>query len=1558
MALTKISTAMISQSAAAVDLNVDAGTFYVDTTNNRVGVGGKTDPDTPLHVIGTVTATTFAGSGASLTDIPNSALTNSSITINSTAVSLGGSLTLTTANIAENTNLYYTNARADARIAAADTDDLSEGSSNLYYTDARVDARVSGGSLGNITTTGYIRGPATFTIDPAAHGDNTGTVVIAGNLQVDGVTTTINSTTLTVDDKNITLASGSANAAAASGAGFTVDIGTGTNPAITYDGTNDEWDFNKPLEVVGAISSADTGVQKATFANVGNDLVMTANAGATNVSSNIIFKSSQSGGSVAERMRIDSSGNVDLYQGKNLTWRYAAGSTIRGSISVDSADNITFSNTSSNTERMRIDTSGNVGIGTAGAANLRQLDLKNTSHSLMAISAGTGSHAGVFYYDGTTEMFNQYYDNSSDKFILSSSAIANQFVIDRASGNVGIGTSSPSAKLDIAGGHIFLDNAYGLFIGDGNTGMIGRGSADTSSYVGIRVNGGTDKITVKSTGNVGIGASNPGAKLHVVGPGRFDNSASTSVRLHINNSGSNDYASIYADTASAYKNLIINPSGGNVGIGTTNPTTDVTKFGSGAGGLSVAGGQPVVTVRSTANAQYVGYFGQVSTNTYLGAIGGGDLLIQTGTGGTEKMRITSAGNVGIGTAPATWAKLDILGSGGAQTGATQALQVRSPSATAGEGVGIRLNAASGSHEAVGIIGMVNNPSGNAGAMTFHTYNLGATIDEQMRIDNLGNVGIGVSDPDSKLEIKGAGGGLGLTFKTTDASSNETFFCMDGGRVGVRYGPLLVGIPSGTTPATNAVFQVEEAGLLTVLSTGSVGIGTATPQKKFHIEHTAGASEGILISGASDTAGHTAGILLRAEGGEANSALRAKAGIFLERTADYGIGKLHIANRHNSDNVSATISDANITIYNDKVGIGTTTPSAKLTVRNNANWGESAVLLADTNAEGPAFLTMQKYPVTQAEGGAVQMGNGDYIGGVIMKGFTNSGTNSKNYIEIWGRATNVAHGSESSMLNIGTFASGTEHANTLVAREGKVGIGTNNPSSKLEVAGMTADAYTATAFNDKPAITIKHANTSTHYGGIRFCNTAGNYEHFFGSVQTGTRADMVFQGYNGSSAYQEHMRIKDTGNVGINEDTPLAKLHVVGGRTSGTVYDTAVFAGGQNSTSGSGARIYLSGCENDPIARGTIIEGIMNDNGNSHELSFYTSGNSQAPAKRLTIFNTVVASEVDVSIKNGKKIELQTTAGAARGFISAQETNTGGTHGAGLIIATSGGENITFKDSGIGGDTNMVITGGGDVEIPNGQLILGDTDSRIGEMWLYGTGNNYLRWFGTSGNDFEIDLQGTGSTGKLAFNQLDLALSTQSSRLIVGASAGTNSLYGTTSVPAIGIFGQGAYATCGAHMEIAGDGDIGWSPIYINKFDWASGKDARWIAFGVNGFGTDSGNLSYDGTNFAIVNGSDYRLKENIVDYSGGLAKIEELQVRSYNKKEGVSRDITQQGFIAHEAALANIPGLVIGEKDAMKEDEMGNTVPDYQSINREALIPYLVSAIQELTARVRELENS
>tara|TARA_B100000902_G_scaffold19872_1_gene23818 strand:- start:311 stop:997 length:687 start_codon:yes stop_codon:yes gene_type:complete len=96
----------------------------------------------------------------------------------------------------------------------------------------------------NVILTGELRGPSTLVLDPAAIGDATGTVQIKGDLQVDGTQTIINSTTLDVDDLNITIAKGAANALAANGAGLTVD---GASATFTYDSTADEWQMNKPL---------------------------------------------------------------------------------------------------------------------------------------------------------------------------------------------------------------------------------------------------------------------------------------------------------------------------------------------------------------------------------------------------------------------------------------------------------------------------------------------------------------------------------------------------------------------------------------------------------------------------------------------------------------------------------------------------------------------------------------------------------------------------------------------------------------------------------------------------------------------------------------------------------------------------------------------------------------------------------------------------------------------------------------------------------------------------------------------------------------------------------------------------------------------------------------------------------------------------------------------------------------------------------------------------------------------------------------------------------------
>ena len=102
---------------------------------------------------------------------------------------------------------------------------------------------------------------------------------------------------------------------------------------------------------------------------------------------------------------------------------------------------------------------------------------------------------------------------------------------------------------------------------------------------------------------------------------------------------------------------------------------------------------------------------------------------------------------------------------------------------------------------------------------------------------------------------------------------------------------------------------------------------------------------------------------------------------------------------------------------------------------------------------------------------------------------------------------------------------------------------------------------------------------------------------------------------------EAMRLTNNGNVGIDETAPLAKLHVVGGRANGTVYNTIIAAGGVNSTDGSGARLILTGCENDPLARGTVIEGISTGTGNSHQLNFKTNNGSNTPTTRMTIGHT-------------------------------------------------------------------------------------------------------------------------------------------------------------------------------------------------------------------------------------------------------------------------------------------------------------------------------------------------
>lgn len=70
-------------------------------------------------------------------------------------------------------------------------------------------------------------------------------LTVTGDLTVNGTTVTLNTTTLDVEDLNITVAKGAATAAAANGAGLTVD---GAGATLTYASSDDSWNFNKILK--------------------------------------------------------------------------------------------------------------------------------------------------------------------------------------------------------------------------------------------------------------------------------------------------------------------------------------------------------------------------------------------------------------------------------------------------------------------------------------------------------------------------------------------------------------------------------------------------------------------------------------------------------------------------------------------------------------------------------------------------------------------------------------------------------------------------------------------------------------------------------------------------------------------------------------------------------------------------------------------------------------------------------------------------------------------------------------------------------------------------------------------------------------------------------------------------------------------------------------------------------------------------------------------------------------------------------------------------------------
>ena len=176
----------------------------------------------------------------------------------------------------------------------------------------------------------------------------------------------------------------------------------------------------------------------------------------------------------------------------------------------------------------------------------------------------------------------------------------------------------------------------------------------------------------------------------------------------------------------------------------------------------------------------------------------------------------------------------------------------------------------------------------------------------------------------------------------------------------------------------------------------------------------------------------------------------------------------------------------------------------------------------------------------------------------------------------------------------------------------------------------------------------------------------------------------------------------------------------------------------------------------------------------------------------------------------------------------------------------------------------------------------------------------------------------------------------------------NVLIGQTSTSA-GADGKLAVTTTGGSPAGTFKNDAGsgqYTGVFYNS---ATTGNNSFVLFGTEGTFTSRGGITYNrGAGLTAYNTtSDQRLKENIVDASSALSKIDSVKVRSFDWKE--TGNHVDFGVIAQE--------LVTVAPECVTEGDDGDEIKSTWQVDTSALVPALVKAIQELSAKVTALEE-
>ena len=338
-------------------------------------------------------------------------------------------------------------------------------------------------------------------------------LTLAGDLTVNGTTTTINTENLLVEDKNIIIGNvATPSDVTADGGGITLK--GATDKTINWVDATDAWTsserFSYPLGSATAPALTFTGDPNTGIYSPGADQVSVATGG-------------------TERLRIDAAGQIEANGlGSAAAPAYSWIGDPNTGIYSPGADQVAIS--TNGTGRLFVDASGNVGVGTAAETGLLggvrsfEITANTTARLILQATDSGGRKYGVF---SSTDGQLSFYDYTAG---------SERARID-SSGRLGLGTSSVSEKLHVvdagtsigAGSAVarFMDatNLKGVFLGY-DADEIG-GSIYGANFLSFQTYNGTswgERVRISPTGAVGIGTATPGYKLHCVGDARFESS--------------------------------------------------------------------------------------------------------------------------------------------------------------------------------------------------------------------------------------------------------------------------------------------------------------------------------------------------------------------------------------------------------------------------------------------------------------------------------------------------------------------------------------------------------------------------------------------------------------------------------------------------------------------------------------------------------------------------------------------------------------------------------------------------------------------------------------------------------------------------------------------------------------------------------------------------------------------------------------------------------------------------------------------------------------------------